>query len=62
MQYTKDELAVIFVDSFDFLDYKHKNIVIDAYVDTGSLKDAIVNGENGYLCEKGRICHCARLL
>ena len=43
MQYTKDELAVIFVDSFDFLDYKHKNIVIDAYVDTGSLKDAIVN-------------------
>ena len=45
MKYFKDELAVIFIDSFDFLDYKHKDTFINAYIKTGSLKDALFSDD-----------------
>ena len=62
MQYTKDELAVIFIDSFDFLDYKCKNTVIDAYIDTGSLKDALNQNSVTSVISNEKLCQVVSCL
>ncbi len=41
MKYSKDELAVIFIDSFVGIDYRAKSTVIDEYLKTESLINAL---------------------
>ena len=40
-KYTKDELAVIFLDAFEALDYNDKSVIIEEYLKSGSLSEAL---------------------
>ena len=40
-KYTKDELAVIFLDAFEALDYNDKSVITEEYLKSGSLSEAL---------------------
>ena len=40
-KYTKDELAIIFLDAFEALDYNDKSVITEEYLKSGSLSEAL---------------------